>query len=185
MDSQNGTVPQVAKPARKAHELLKQFASGSTLRNITPVEGDGVPPGLCVRVLTFTEAKSLQAIGDEFARLYAEAIRGDADAPSEPSKADISVVSAAVQVAHIAVDEDGAPIFRPADDVALPEGAPEVPHGFGKITEKGKLWVGMLQVLAFVPVPAIVLIAKTATKAIDEQWTALGKGSSAANISSS
>ena len=52
-------------------------------------------------------------------------------------------------------------------------------------SHKHDLWIGTLQVLAFVPVPAIVLITQAAARAMDDQRTSLGKASSAAPNTSS
>ncbi len=184
MARDNGTVPQAAQSARKAQELLKELASGPALRNVTPVVGVGVPDGLCVRVLTYTEAKDLQQMGEEFARAYAGSKQQALAAGEEPTldAGEKSILIAALQVAAIAVDDQGTPVFRPSDEAKLPQGSPDSPYAAG---HKHDLWTGMLQVLAFVPVPAIVLITQAATRAMDDQRANLGKASNAAPNTSS
>lgn len=185
MARDNGTVPQAAQSTRKAHELLKELASGPALRNVTPVVGVGVPEGLCVRVLTYTEAKDLQQMGEEFAQEYAGSKHEALPAGEKPAldAGEKSILIAALQVAAIAVDDQGTPVFRPSDEAKLPQGSPDSPFATG--SHKHDLWVGMLQVLAFVPVSAIVLITQAATRAMDDQRANLGKASSAAPNTSS
>lgn len=185
MARDNGTVPQAAQSTRKAQELLKELASGPAFRNVTPVVGVGVPDGLCVRVLTYTESKDLQQMGEEFVWEYAATKDGPIQAgkTAEPDAVEKSVLIAALQVAAVAVDTEGTPIFRPSDDAKLPAGWPASTYEAG--SHKHDLWVGMLQVLAFVPVPAIVLITQAATRAMDDQRANLGKAFSEAPNTSS
>lgn len=185
MTSANKQIESSPQSARKARELLKELASGPALRNVTPVVGVGVPEGLCVRVLTYTEAKDLQQMGEEFARAYAGSKQQALPAGEVPEldAGEKSIFIAALQVASIAVDDQGTPVFRPSDEVKLPQGSPDSPFAAG--SHKHDLWIGTLQVLAFVPVPAIVLITQAAARAMDDQRTSLGKASSAAPNTSS
>jgi len=170
-----------------ASSILRSIASGKSLRQLTPVVGEGVPEGLHVRVLSFSELVSIERDEAKFIDWYAQRTdtepKAEGDAKATVDARDQQIIRAALQVASIAVDENNTPIFRPREDVALPDGAPLPNKEWPQASQD--LFVGMLQVLAFVPIVAIGYITRAAMGAVDAQRAALGKGSSTQSSSSS
>lgn len=180
----NSDAASTAQPS--AIDLLRLLAGPKAVRNLTPVTGEGVPEGLYVRVLTYAEHVQLVVDQDLIADKYAELFGPIADEDSQNlTKA---VVRSAVQVAAMCVDCEGALVFGMAtSDAPLPQGSPACPvcttnEDAPRLNTR---WIGMMQVLAYLPTPVIGRIVRAAGEAHDIQRNALGKDSKTTSDSSS
>lgn len=184
----NASQPQTT-PARTLLALLK---STTALKAMTPVSGDGIPPGLYVKALTFGERLEIESVAPIIEAAW-ERMRGSAGDP-EGLAAEKMYVGISLTLAHAVVAEDGVKPFLEAEAVPEDWKSLQEVESLQHSTTPGetikidsslrpvvdKHWIAVCNLMEYIVPPAMIKLLKVARETGYERDASLGKGSQTA-----
>lgn len=167
-----------------ARDLLNTIKTGTALRSLTPVEGEGVPQGLFVKALAFAEHMEIEACGDAIEAAWTE-MRTAQKADAGDIKHEIVLLSIAMTLSHGVVDAAGDKVLFVEDP--LPDGwmsfdkAAKSLSGVQEDKPKNvdQMWDAVCRCMAYIPSPAMLMLFKAIRDAGRKRSAEMGKDSAA------
>lgn len=171
--------------------------STTALKAMTPVSGDGVPPGLYVKALTFGERLEIESVAPIIEETW-EQLRGNKD-DAEGLAAEKMYVGIALTLAHAVVAEDGVKPFLEAASVPKDWKTLQEVEALKHPTSEGetividqtlrpvveKHWIAVCNLMEYIVPPVMIKLLKAAREAGYERDASMGKGSQTAGVPAS